>query len=171
MAFERECAWRLSTHEIRSAHHKLQVEKAPHSTLKYFFLHLLTAIVESRITFCSFQVNYEADHQLGYVANVQYEGEAQYPQNYGPAVTFRPSQQNSYQPPAPAPYHWSHHIPSHVDVQCWRFSNKLLLISILVFYSTVSRYHKMQKRVEVVNVITFIAYYRLICFCNMWRCK
>ncbi|XP_063605547.1 pro-resilin-like [Penaeus indicus] len=49
-------------------------------------------------------VNYEADHQRGFVANVQYEGEAQYPQSYGPAVTFKPSQQNSYQPPAPATY-------------------------------------------------------------------
>ncbi|XP_042861428.1 pro-resilin-like [Penaeus japonicus] len=50
-------------------------------------------------------VNYEADHQRGFVANVQYEGEAQYPQSYGPAVTFKPSQQqNSYQPPAPASY-------------------------------------------------------------------
>ncbi|XP_063605538.1 pro-resilin-like [Penaeus indicus] len=49
-------------------------------------------------------VTYEADHQRGFVANVQYEGEAQYPQSYGPAVTFKPSQQNSYQPPAPAPY-------------------------------------------------------------------
>lgn len=82
-----------------------ELKKARHSTLKNTFSHLFTAIGESWITFCSFQVNYEADHQLGYVANVQYEGEAQYPQNYGPAVTFRPSQQNSYQPPAPAPYH------------------------------------------------------------------
>ncbi|XP_042861426.1 pro-resilin-like [Penaeus japonicus] len=50
-------------------------------------------------------VNYNADHQRGFVADVQYEGEAQYAQTYGPAVTFKPSQQNSYQPPAPAPYH------------------------------------------------------------------
>ncbi|XP_050689022.1 uncharacterized protein LOC126981628 [Eriocheir sinensis] len=35
-------------------------------------------------------VNYEADHYKGFVADVQYYGEAQYPHEYGPAVTFKP---------------------------------------------------------------------------------
>ncbi|XP_066978950.1 pro-resilin-like [Macrobrachium rosenbergii] len=36
-------------------------------------------------------VEYRADHQSGYVAKVNYVGQAQHPQNYGPAITFRPS--------------------------------------------------------------------------------
>ncbi|XP_071535279.1 cuticle protein-like [Panulirus ornatus] len=41
-------------------------------------------------------VNYEADHYKGFVADVQYYGEAQYPHQYGPPVTFRPHK--GYQP-------------------------------------------------------------------------
>ncbi|XP_064086213.1 pro-resilin-like [Macrobrachium nipponense] len=36
-------------------------------------------------------VEYRADHQAGYVAKVNYVGQAQHPQTYGPAITFRPS--------------------------------------------------------------------------------
>ncbi|KAK3864963.1 hypothetical protein Pcinc_029395 [Petrolisthes cinctipes] len=36
-------------------------------------------------------VKYVADHYNGYQANVEYYGEAQYPHQYGPAVTFKPS--------------------------------------------------------------------------------
>ncbi|XP_069954309.1 cuticle protein 7 isoform X1 [Cherax quadricarinatus] len=44
-------------------------------------------------------VNYVADHYNGYQAQVSYKGEAQYPHEYGPAVTFKPQQyQPSYQP-------------------------------------------------------------------------
>ncbi|XP_063849814.1 cuticle protein-like isoform X2 [Scylla paramamosain] len=35
-------------------------------------------------------VNYVADHHNGFVADVQYYGEAQYPHEYGAPVTFRP---------------------------------------------------------------------------------
>ncbi|XP_042861421.1 pro-resilin-like [Penaeus japonicus] len=41
-------------------------------------------------------VNYVADHYNGYQADVSYYGEAQYPQVYGPPVTFKPQQ--PYQP-------------------------------------------------------------------------
>ncbi|XP_071535293.1 cuticle protein 19-like [Panulirus ornatus] len=44
-------------------------------------------------------VNYEADHHKGFVADVQYYGEAQYPSDYGPAITFKPK--NTYQNSAP----------------------------------------------------------------------
>ncbi|XP_027227168.2 cuticle protein 7 [Penaeus vannamei] len=47
-------------------------------------------------------VNYMADHSKGYLAEVNYLGEAQYPHVYGPAVTFKP--QPSYNPqPMPEP--------------------------------------------------------------------
>lgn len=45
------------------------------------------------------QVNYVADHYNGYQAEVSYKGEAQYPHEYGPAITFKPQ---SYGPPAPS---------------------------------------------------------------------
>ncbi|XP_027239278.2 cuticle protein 8-like [Penaeus vannamei] len=35
-------------------------------------------------------VNYVADHYNGYQAEVSYYGEAQYPHQYGPPVTFKP---------------------------------------------------------------------------------
>ncbi|XP_037775348.1 cuticle protein 7-like [Penaeus monodon] len=35
-------------------------------------------------------VNYVADHYNGYQAEVSYYGEAQYPHEYGPPVTFKP---------------------------------------------------------------------------------
>ncbi|KAG7161683.1 cuticle protein 8-like [Homarus americanus] len=41
-------------------------------------------------------VNYEADHEKGFVADVQYSGDAQYPHEYGPPITFKPK--NNYQP-------------------------------------------------------------------------
>nr|XP_053648025.1 pro-resilin-like [Cherax quadricarinatus] len=41
-------------------------------------------------------MNYEADHHKGYVADVEYQGEAKYPYTSGPAVTFKP--QPSYRP-------------------------------------------------------------------------
>ncbi|KAK3873321.1 hypothetical protein Pcinc_021650 [Petrolisthes cinctipes] len=41
------------------------------------------------------EVSYEADHERGFIANVQYEGSAQYPHETGPPVTFKP--QNGYQ--------------------------------------------------------------------------
>lgn len=44
-------------------------------------------------------MNYEADHHKGFVADVQYYGEAQYPHEYGPAITFKPK--NTYQSSAP----------------------------------------------------------------------
>ncbi|XP_047479384.1 cell division protein ZipA-like [Penaeus chinensis] len=44
-------------------------------------------------------VSYVADHFNGYQAEVSYEGEAQFPHEYGPAVTFKP--QPSYQQPQP----------------------------------------------------------------------
>ncbi|CAL4154954.1 unnamed protein product, partial [Meganyctiphanes norvegica] len=52
-------------------------------------------------------VTYEADHDNGYRANVEYVGEAQFPHEFGPPVTFKPQasgyqkpqQQQSYQPP------------------------------------------------------------------------
>lgn len=37
------------------------------------------------------QVNYEADHHKGFIADVNYYGEAQYPKYTGPAITFKPS--------------------------------------------------------------------------------
>ncbi|XP_047479521.1 cuticle protein 8-like [Penaeus chinensis] len=46
-------------------------------------------------------VNYEADHYKGFVADVNYYGEAQYPKYTGPAITFKP---NRGYHPAPA-YH------------------------------------------------------------------
>ncbi|CAL4089987.1 unnamed protein product, partial [Meganyctiphanes norvegica] len=53
-------------------------------------------------------VTYEADHVNGYRANVEYHGEAQFPHESGPAVTFKPQtgyekpKQPSYQPPQPS---------------------------------------------------------------------
>merc|ERR1712168_66730 len=35
-------------------------------------------------------VNYVADHYNGYQAEVKYYGEAQYPHEYGPPITFKP---------------------------------------------------------------------------------
>lgn len=35
-------------------------------------------------------MNYEADHYKGFVADVQYYGEAQYPHDYGAPVTYKP---------------------------------------------------------------------------------
>ncbi len=43
-------------------------------------------------------VNYVADHYSGFQAQVSYQGEAQYPHEYGPAITFKPQYQPSYQP-------------------------------------------------------------------------
>ncbi|XP_045603065.2 cuticle protein 7-like [Procambarus clarkii] len=43
-------------------------------------------------------VSYVADHYNGYQAQVSYKGEAQYPHEYGPPVTFKPQYQPSYQP-------------------------------------------------------------------------
>ncbi|XP_066978952.1 adhesive plaque matrix protein-like [Macrobrachium rosenbergii] len=47
-------------------------------------------------------VNYVADHYGGYQAEVTYYGEAQYPHEYGPPVTFKPNtygeSQSSYRP-------------------------------------------------------------------------
>ncbi|XP_027227150.2 cuticle protein 7-like [Penaeus vannamei] len=51
-------------------------------------------------------VNYVADHYNGYNAEVSYYGEAQYPHEYGPPVTFKPQSYNSrpsYQPPSYQP--------------------------------------------------------------------
>ncbi|CAL4146616.1 unnamed protein product, partial [Meganyctiphanes norvegica] len=44
-------------------------------------------------------VTYEADAENGYRANVEFIGEAQFPNEFGPAVTFKPQpqEQNSYQ--------------------------------------------------------------------------
>ncbi|CAL4065480.1 unnamed protein product, partial [Meganyctiphanes norvegica] len=44
-------------------------------------------------------VTYQADAENGYRANVEYIGEAQFPKEFGPAVTFKPQpqEQNSYQ--------------------------------------------------------------------------
>ncbi|CAL4180019.1 unnamed protein product [Meganyctiphanes norvegica] len=42
-------------------------------------------------------VTYEADHENGYRANVEYIGEAQFPSKSGTPVTFKPQTQNSYQ--------------------------------------------------------------------------
>lgn len=49
------------------------------------------------------QVKYVADHYNGYQANVEYYGEAQYPHEYGPAITFKPSGGYGH-PPQPS-YH------------------------------------------------------------------
>ncbi|XP_064086223.1 cuticle protein 7-like [Macrobrachium nipponense] len=46
-------------------------------------------------------VKYEADHYKGFVADVSYYGEAQYPYKTGPAITFKPK--SGYQPASP--YH------------------------------------------------------------------
>ncbi|XP_066978954.1 cuticle protein 8-like, partial [Macrobrachium rosenbergii] len=35
-------------------------------------------------------VKYVADHLTGFQAEVNYQGDAQYPQKYGPPVTFKP---------------------------------------------------------------------------------
>ncbi|XP_066979040.1 cuticle protein 19-like [Macrobrachium rosenbergii] len=35
-------------------------------------------------------VNYIADHYNGFQAQVNYDGEAQYPHEYGPPITFKP---------------------------------------------------------------------------------
>ncbi|XP_071534980.1 cuticle protein 18.6-like [Panulirus ornatus] len=43
-------------------------------------------------------VNYVADHYNGFQAQVNYKGEARYPHQYGPPVTFRPKYQSSYDP-------------------------------------------------------------------------
>ncbi|XP_071534981.1 cuticle protein 18.6-like [Panulirus ornatus] len=43
-------------------------------------------------------VNYVADHYNGFQAQVSYKGEAQYPHEYGPAITFKPKYQPSYNP-------------------------------------------------------------------------
>ncbi|KAK3864954.1 hypothetical protein Pcinc_029386 [Petrolisthes cinctipes] len=56
-------------------------------------------------------VTYVADPKNGYQAQVTYEGKAQYPQEYGPPITFKPvygggpsyqAPQPSYQAPRPA---------------------------------------------------------------------
>merc|ERR1712183_704354 len=39
---------------------------------------------------CKQTVNYIADHHNGYQAEVTYYGEAQYPHEYGPPITFKP---------------------------------------------------------------------------------
>ncbi|KAB7507648.1 Cuticle protein [Armadillidium nasatum] len=36
-------------------------------------------------------VNYQADHDVGFVAKVSYEGQAQYPSKGAPPITFPPS--------------------------------------------------------------------------------
>ncbi|KAK3864959.1 hypothetical protein Pcinc_029391 [Petrolisthes cinctipes] len=41
-------------------------------------------------------VEYVADHHKGFQANVNYKGQAQYPHEYGPAVTFKPSGGGGY---------------------------------------------------------------------------
>ncbi|XP_071535282.1 pro-resilin-like [Panulirus ornatus] len=41
-------------------------------------------------------VNYEADDYKGYVANVQYQGEAQHPHQYSPPQTYKPQYQPAY---------------------------------------------------------------------------
>ncbi|XP_064087264.1 pro-resilin-like [Macrobrachium nipponense] len=43
------------------------------------------------------RVEYRADHQNGFVAKVNYVGEAQHPKSYGPAITFKPSYSNGNQ--------------------------------------------------------------------------
>ncbi|XP_042234988.1 cuticle protein 7-like [Homarus americanus] len=44
-------------------------------------------------------VTYVADHYNGYQAQVSYQGEAQYPHEYGPPITFKPqAYQPSYNP-------------------------------------------------------------------------
>ncbi|CAL4176098.1 unnamed protein product, partial [Meganyctiphanes norvegica] len=51
-------------------------------------------------------VTYEADHDNGFRSNVEYIGEAQFPKEFAPPVTFKPQasyqkpqKQQSYQPP------------------------------------------------------------------------
>ncbi|XP_071535281.1 pupal cuticle protein Edg-84A-like [Panulirus ornatus] len=59
-------------------------------------------------------VNYEADHYKGFVADVQYYGEAQYPYDHGPAVTYKPQYQDPHRPQPtyqPQPSYQPH--PSH----------------------------------------------------------
>ncbi|CAL4091485.1 unnamed protein product [Meganyctiphanes norvegica] len=49
-------------------------------------------------------VTYQADHYNGFQANVEYYGEAQFPHEYGPPVTFKPQAyhpQPSYKPQEP----------------------------------------------------------------------
>ncbi|XP_042234987.1 pro-resilin-like [Homarus americanus] len=46
-------------------------------------------------------VTYEADHSKGFIADVQYYGEARHPDQYNPPVTFKPQ---SYGQPQPS-YH------------------------------------------------------------------
>lgn len=55
-------------------------------------------------------VSFTADHELGYVAEVTYEGIAQYPSKApGPAITFPPQSYgqstvpDTYQTPSPSP--------------------------------------------------------------------
>ncbi|XP_037775650.1 cuticle protein 7-like [Penaeus monodon] len=43
-------------------------------------------------------VKYQADDAVGYVADVEYKGDAQHPPHYAPSVTFRPA----VPPPSPA---------------------------------------------------------------------
>ncbi|KAK3864960.1 hypothetical protein Pcinc_029392 [Petrolisthes cinctipes] len=49
-------------------------------------------------------VEYVADHHGGYQANVNYKGKAQYPKEFGPAVTFKPSG-GGYDPKPEPSYH------------------------------------------------------------------
>ncbi|CAL4091477.1 unnamed protein product [Meganyctiphanes norvegica] len=46
-------------------------------------------------------VTYEADHDNGFRSNVEYKGEAQFPHEFGPPITFKP-QHSGYQPTTPS---------------------------------------------------------------------